>query len=177
MHMHHTHIWIFNKPDTIMGASNMIHMMCVCVAHTAMMYIYNTHNAHASRTQPNIQQARLDEGCLQHDSYDVSVWHVQPCCICVTHMIYTHDTHSRIFNELNMIKGVFNNPIFVGIWYDFSKVSLLLDLQRLNDYNADFWEYKPGCLVLASNLPVCNLVVKFSTLWVCLSLPLNNEYV
>ena len=22
----------------------------------------------------------------------------------------------RIFNELNMVKGVFNNPIFVGIW-------------------------------------------------------------
>ena len=94
---------------------------CVGVAHTAMMYIYNTHNAQASRTQPNIQQARLDEGCPQHDSYDVSVWHMQPCCICVTHMIYTHDTHSRIFNELNMMKGVFNNPIFVGIWYDSQK--------------------------------------------------------
>jgi magnesium-transporting ATPase (P-type) len=25
----------------------------------------------------------------------------------------------RIFNELNMVKGVFNNPIFVGIWYDY----------------------------------------------------------
>ena len=147
----------------------------VYVLHTQPWCIYTTHIMHMHHAHSRIfNKPDLMKGVF-------SMIHMMclydTCCICVTHMTYTHDTHSRIFNELNMIKGVFNNPIFVGIWYDFSKVSLLLDLQRLNDYNADFWEYTPGCLVLASNLPVCNLVVKFSTLWVCLPLPLNNVYV
>ena len=32
----------------------------------------------------------------------------------------------RIFNELNMVDGVFNNPIFVGIWYRLSTICPIL---------------------------------------------------
>jgi len=149
----------------------------VYVLHTQPWCIYTTHIMHMHHAHSRIfNKPDLMKGvfsmihmmCLYDTcSHAVYVWLIW----------YIHMTHTAEYSTNSIWWRVFSTTLFSWASGTISQKSACYsNYKDKMTTTLTFWS-TPGCLVLASNLPVCNLVVKFSTLWVCLPLPLNNVYV